>query len=132
MKAGIRIALTLALALAAIAGATAQAGASGEAGQVATKSKCQLTLQTARSTYASYITKLSVRNTSCSKGLKVVRAYHECRKAHGGRDGHCKSKVDGYKCDEGKREGVPHVQYDARVVCKKGAKKVTHSYTMNL
>ena len=34
--------------------------------------------------------------------------------------------------EEGKREGVPGVQYSARVACKSGSKKIVSEYTMNL
>jgi hypothetical protein len=61
-----------------------------------------------------------------------VRAFHDCRKANGGRDGRCKSRVNGYSCDEGQRTGVQGVRYNATVVCKDGSKKVTHVYDMSL
>jgi hypothetical protein len=77
---------------------------------------------------ASYVTSLKVRNTSCRKGEKVVKAFHSCRKNNGGSDGRCNSAVEGFKCDEGKRESTP-AQYNAKVVCTKGGKKVVHTYT---
>ena len=45
----------------------------------------------------------------------MIAAYHACRRDNGGADGRCKKKVKGYKCEEGKREGVPGVQYSAKV-----------------
>jgi hypothetical protein len=134
MKAGIRVtgvAAVCALAFAAFAG-PAGAGASTQP-QAAKRADCSpTTVQQATSTYATYIQKLTVRKTSCRKGWKVVRAFHECRKENGGRDGRCKSRVKRYKCNEGKRDGVSGVRYRAKVVCKKGAKVVKHQYDMTL
>ena len=45
----------------------------------------------------------------------MIAAYHKCRRDNGGADGRCKKKVKGYKCKEGEREGVPGVQYSAKV-----------------
>lgn len=133
MKAGIKAALPLALTALAITVAAAPAGADdGTTAKVAEKGKCTLTLSEARGLGASYVTTLKTKGTGCSDGKKVVEAFHKCRKKNGGADGRCKSKVKGYKCDEGKRTGVPGVQYSSRVACKNGSKKVVHEYTMNL
>lgn len=80
---------------------------------------------------ASYVTSLKVKNTGCGEGKKVVKAFNECRRKNGGANGKCKSRVKGYKCNEGKRSGVPGVQYNATVKCKDGGKKVIFSYTQN-
>ena len=79
---------------------------------------------------ASYVTSLNVKNTSCGKGKKVVKAFNKCRHHHGGANGKCKSKVKGYNCNEGKRSGSP-AQYYAKVKCKNGGKKVVFEYTQN-
>ena len=79
----------------------------------------------------SYVTSLNVKNTSCGKGKKVVKAFNKCRHKNGGANGKCKSKVKGFKCNEGKRSGVPGVQYNAKVNCKNGGKKVVFTYTQN-
>ena len=131
MKAGLKTtsALGLSALVLAIGGGTATAGADTSAKRADCGPNTQ---QEGLSTYASYIQDLKVRNTTCGKGWKVVKAFHECRKANGGRDGRCKSRVEGYGCDEGKRDGVKGVSYRAKVVCKKGAKKVIHQYQMNL
>jgi hypothetical protein len=133
MKAGTRISIAAALAALAIGAATGPASAERAAGgEAAQKASCKITLSLARSTYATYVQSLSVKNTSCGKGWKVVRAFHECRKENGGRDGRCKSRVKGYKCDEGKRTGVPGVRYTAKVSCSDGSKRVNHQYDMSL
>ena len=132
MKAGIKSAIGV-TAIALMAGAiTAPAQASADGGDAAKRGKCKNTREFAQGTYASYITTYKADGTSCADAREVIAAYHDCRKANGGRDGRCKSKVKGYKCEEGKREGVQGVQYSARVVCKNGSKKIVHSYTMNL
>ena len=134
MKAGIRTTLALGLSALVIGGGTAAAGAdTDEATKVTSKASCSLTLAQARSTFATYLQPpIKTRGVSCGKALKVIKAFHECRKDNGGKDGRCKSRVDGYKCDEGKRTGVPGVRYEANVVCKKGSKKIKHLYQMSL
>ncbi len=81
---------------------------------------------------ASYVTSLTVRHVSCSKGKRITRAYHRCRKAHGGAGGHCPIRVQKFRCREGKRLAVPGVQYNATVNCKRGKKRVTSTYTQNI
>jgi hypothetical protein len=81
---------------------------------------------------ASYVTSLRVRNTTCAKGKKVTRAYHRCRRAHGGANGRCPNRVLRFRCREGDREGVPGVQYNARVVCRRGARRIVSTYTQNV
>ena len=132
MKAGLKAVLAGTLAVAAIGAIAAPAGASGATTKVSSKSKCELTLSEARNLGASYVTTLKTKNTSCGDGKKVIAAFHGCRRDNGGADGRCKKKVKGYKCNEGSREGVPGVQYSAKVTCKSGSKKIVSEYTMNL
>ena len=83
---------------------------------------------------ASYVTSLKVQGVGCTKAEKVIRAYHQCRKANGGPAGSCGSAVIGFKCKDGKRVGVPDVQYNATAKCRKlsnDAKRVKSSYTQN-
>ena len=100
-------------------------GASAGDPQVHAARKCNISGQE-RSFGTTYVTSLSVRNTSCGKGKAVVRAFHACRK---GPRGHCHHRVKGYKCSE-KRSGIA-VQFNSRVTCKKGGKRVKHTYTQN-
>lgn len=80
---------------------------------------------------ASYVTSLKVEGVSCAKGESVIKAYHACRKDKGG--GVCASPGGGYSCKEGKRTGVPDVQYSATVKCRKGdSKRVKSRYTENI
>jgi hypothetical protein len=83
---------------------------------------------------ASYVTSLKVQGVSCTKGEKVIRAYHQCRHQNGGAAGTCGATVVGFKCKEGKRTGVPNVQYNATAKCHKvsnPSKRVKSRYTQN-
>lgn len=125
MKAGTKIGLALlcALTLAAIGSAPASAASTP-------KRSCDLTFEEGQHLGASYVDPFKVKNTSCAKGEKVIKAFNKCRKQNGGADGRCKSRVEGYSCDEGKRTSAPS-QYFADVVCKNGDKKVKFHYTQN-
>jgi hypothetical protein len=76
---------------------------------------------------ATYVTLLKVRGVSCSKGKRVVKAFNGCRRAHGGADGRCTSRVLGFSCKE-RRSGIDS-QYDAKVTCKAGTRSVIFNYT---
>jgi hypothetical protein len=83
---------------------------------------------------ASYVTSLKVQGTSCAKGEKVITAYHQCRHQSGGAAGTCSSTVLGFKCKDGRRTGVPNVQYNATAKCHKAsnsAKRIKSAYTQN-
>jgi hypothetical protein len=83
---------------------------------------------------ASYVTSLKVQGVSCAKGAKVIRAYHQCRHQRGGPAGTCGATVLGFKCKDGKRTGVPNVQYNATAKCHKvsnASKRVKSRYTQN-
>jgi len=83
---------------------------------------------------ASYVTSLKVQGVSCAKGEKVISAYHRCRHQSGGPAGNCSNTVLGFSCKDGKRSGVPNVQYNATAKCHKvsnSAKRIKSSYTQN-
>jgi hypothetical protein len=103
-------------------------GAGAASPQVHAAKSCNISGQQ-RSLGASYVTSLSVRHTSCSNGKAVVRAYQKCRRAHGWK-GKCRHRVKGYSCKRHIQASSP-VQYDAKVVCRNGGKRVTHTYTQN-
>jgi hypothetical protein len=71
-----------------------------------------------------YVIKINVSGASCAKGKSVVRAFHACRP---GKSGHC-SRAAGYRCSERRFNKSPQ-SYDSDVTCKRGAKRVTHTYT---
>jgi hypothetical protein len=76
-----------------------------------------------------YVTQLKVTNTTCANGKKVVRAFHKCRKAHGGVKGRCPNRVLGYRCTETRTSGP--AQFSSEVLCKYGTRRVKHFYTQN-
>lgn len=129
MRASIRLGLALCALLGAGALVAGQAGAGAGEPEAGKRAGCDISGQET-DLGASYVTSLKVKNTSCKKGAKVIKAYHQCRKANGGADGRCRSRVEGYKCEEGDRESTP-AQYSAKVKCKKGEKKVKSTYTQN-
>jgi hypothetical protein len=83
---------------------------------------------------ASYVTSLKVQGVSCAKAEKVIKAYHRCRHQGGGAAGTCGDTLLGFKCKDGKRTGVPNVQYNATAKCHKvsnPSKRVKSRYTQN-
>jgi hypothetical protein len=120
--------ITLLLVAACVLGLLAgPAAAQASAGPQAAASKaCSLAGKT-RSLGPTYTTSLSVRNTTCRRGRRLVKAYYQCRIDNGGRKGRC-GGVLGYSCSERRFNVIP-TQFDARVTCKRGAKRVKHTYT---
>src|SRR5215213_2127994 len=78
---------------------------------------------------AGYFTSLTVRRTSCAIGRKLARAYHRCR-TENGKEGRCERRVKGLGCTE-KRNSIP-TEITARVRCKRGEARVTHTYQQDL
>jgi hypothetical protein len=122
-----RLVLVAASALVLIA--LVAAGGAGASPEVHAAKACHLSTHDQRHLGASYVTSLSVRHTSCSNGKAVVRAYQKCRRAHGWK-GKCGHRVKGYSCSRHIQASSP-VQYDAKVTCRRGGKRVTHTYTQN-
>jgi hypothetical protein len=77
-----------------------------------------------RSYGTTYVTALSVSNTSCRAGKRLVRAFHACRP---GKSGRC-SSVKGYSCSE-RRYNKSRTSYDSNVTCRSGGRTVKHTYT---
>jgi hypothetical protein len=76
---------------------------------------------------ASYVTKLSTRNVSCRNARGLTKRYHRCRFRNGGRKGRCRG-LEGFRCEE-RRYNRIDISFDANVLCKKGSKRVRHTYT---
>lgn len=72
------------------------------------------------------VTSLKVSNVTCGKGIKVVRAFQQCRLANG-TSGRCVKLVKDYACNEQRQNAGP--SFTAKVTCKKGRKTVSHNYT---
>jgi hypothetical protein len=113
---------SLVFAVAALA--FAAAGASPAA---ASYHSCSISGQQTDFPPASYVTSLAVSHTTCHTGKRVVRAFQKCRKASGGRKGHCRHRVLHYRCKE--RRGYGQGQYSSKVVCTRGHRRVRHTYT---
>ena len=77
-----------------------------------------------------YFTSLTVTKVSCKTGKRVVLAYYKCR-IKKGKKARCTDKVLGYSCRELKRTQIP-TEINARVSCKRGARRVVHTYQQNL
>ena len=77
-----------------------------------------------------YFTSLSVKHTTCAKGKKLAVAYYNCRIENGGKDGRCNRRVMRYRCTE-ERNRI-ETELDARVRCRRGERRVTHTYQQNL
>jgi hypothetical protein len=133
MSARTRISFSTGIALLAMGiAAIAAAGASGSGTATASSyHRCNISGQQ-RDLGASYVTSLKVDNTSCRKGKKVVRHFHACRINAGGANGKCHREVVGFSCHEHRFDAVPHVQYNSRVTCVDGGKRVKHTYTQNV
>jgi len=72
-----------------------------------------------------YFTSLTVTNTNCATGDKLIVAYYKCRTRPGKR-GTCHSRVLGYTCHE-KRNSIP-TEFDARVTCTSGNRTIVHTF----
>jgi hypothetical protein len=122
------------LAAAALLGAVlAPSGSASPVAHQASFSPCDISGDQ-QNLGASYVTSLKVQGVSCAKGEKVIRAYHQCRHQNGGPAGNCSAQVLGFKCKDGKRTGVPNVQYNATAKCHKvsnASKRVKSRYTQN-
>ena len=78
-----------------------------------------------RSYGTTYVLSITARNVSCRKARRVVRAFHACRP---GKAGRCKRRVLRFRCREN-RFNSNSTQYDSRVTCRRGGKRVKHTYT---
>ena len=76
-----------------------------------------------------YFTTLHVAHVSCATGRRVTLAHYRCRTKHGIR-GYCHSRVLGYRCVEGHRNVIP-TEFDARVTCTSGSRKVIYTYAQD-
>jgi hypothetical protein len=130
----LRKSLTGALALAGLMVALlAPSGSAAPVAHTASFSPCDITGKQ-QDLGASYVTSLKVQGVSCTKGEKVIKAYHQCRHQNGGPAGTCSDTLLGFKCKDGKRTGVPNVQYNATAKCHKvssASKRVKSRYTQN-
>jgi hypothetical protein len=77
-----------------------------------------------------YFTSLSVKHVSCATGRKLALAYYHCR-TKDGPGGKChRARVMRYRCHE-VRQSIS-TELDGRVTCRRGVRRVVHSYQQNL
>jgi hypothetical protein len=76
-----------------------------------------------------YFTSLAVKGVGCAKGKRLALAYYRCR-TETGKAGRCSRRVKKFSCTE-EREAIA-TEINGRVRCKRGAKRVTHTYQQNL
>ena len=81
-----------------------------------------------------YFRALRVTNVSCASGKKLVYAYYACRMRKGGLKASCSGRtINSLKCTERRNPDLEsEFSFSATVTCKKGSKKVVHSYDQNL
>jgi hypothetical protein len=101
------------LLVAAVVAATAAASSAHSRSSARAAGSCQV--GSGRHDGYSYVTSLSVRRTSCSNGLKLVKHHGHLR---------------GWGCKKKLLDRSP-VQYDARMTCKSGGKQVVWTFTQN-
>jgi hypothetical protein len=129
----VRVIATAIAACALLAGLFAQSGSASPVAHAASFSPCDITGKQ-QDLGASYVTSLKVQGVGCTKAEKVITAYHQCRHQSGGPAGNCSKAVLGFSCKDGKRTGVPNVQYNATAKCRKASdasKRIKSSYTQN-
>ena len=76
-----------------------------------------------------YFTSLEVTRVDCGTGRKLALAYYRCR-TKSGPEGRCRTRVLRYRCSE-RRVRIP-TELNARVTCRRGARKIVHTYQQNL
>jgi hypothetical protein len=117
--------LVLSSLLAALAGAAA--AVSAPASHASSAASCSVAGQE-RKLGPTYVTSLRVTGTSCAGAKRLVKGYYRCRVKHGSKAGRCTARVLRYRCSERRFNVIP-TQYDARVTCRRGARRVVHDYT---
>lgn len=76
-----------------------------------------------------YFTSLKTTDLSCAKGRQVVLAHYDCR-TENGRKGRCGRRVLGFRCREDRFAQIA-TEYNSRVTCRKGGKRVKFTYQQN-
>lgn len=75
-----------------------------------------------------YFTSLKAFNISCSGAKAVMKGHYKCRTRKGGIRGKCR-RFNGWRCSE-KRQAIS-TEYNARVTCRKGGRKVVYTYNQD-
>jgi hypothetical protein len=75
-----------------------------------------------------YLTQLNVSGTSCTTGVKVVKAYHACQLKNGGVKAECHVAVDGFRCAEKRGPAIP-TEFFSTVSCQDRSARVNYKYS---
>jgi hypothetical protein len=130
LKAGIRALLVCALAALVAGAVVAPAGARDGAGEAAEPAKRESCYQGSRDDLsASYVYKISARNLSCDRAVKLVKQYHQCRHDNGGWNGKC-GGFKGFSCSQKKLDSTNTV-LQAKGKCAKGSQKFVNVFSEN-
>ena len=122
--------ITLATCLCALVLGAGMAASAAAAGPTATAARtCDLSLKQQRNAGATYLVQLTVSRLSCRKGLRIEKAYQRCRRDTRGQTT-CKRRVRRFRCAQ-RILASSRTQYDAKVSCKRGRRKVGFIYTQN-
>jgi hypothetical protein len=122
VKAGLMICVAAVIAVIA----AIPAGASAPA-KAPSKSACSLSQNEQNGGLgASYVYSVKARNLDCGRAKKLVKKFHECRHANGGRKGKCPS-VEGYSCNQKKLDSSPNL-LQAKAKCEKGSKVFKNTF----
>jgi hypothetical protein len=116
-----RLAVLIAAAALLAFAAPTSAPASGD-GPTATASKT-CSVNDSRSYGTTYVLAIRARNVGCRKARKRVRAFHACRD---GARGRCPN-LGRWNCHENRTFGTG--SFTSKVRCKRGGKRVKHTYT---
>lgn len=135
MTSSTRPRLLRAVAVSACLAFAGLAGTSSPAFAASTKTCKHQNTKYPQSNPGGYFTSVKVTGVSCSTGARLMVAYYKCRRKNGqGIQGRCKqSKVNGMRCSESRpSSGRTPSEFNAKVTCKSGSKKVVHTYQQNL
>ena len=71
------------------------------------------------------------KSSACKAVRSVALAYYKCRRPKGIKASCNGRTISGLKCTE-KRGLTNELEFNATVTCKKGSKKLVHTYQQNL
>lgn len=109
------------------------AGLVGAQASVAKTTSCKVPAYPGGDGNGYFTGRIKATSVTCVSARKLVRSYYSCRIRAGGKKGTCTRKVvNGLTCTEVRpASGTIPTQFNAQVTCRKGVKKVVHSYQQN-
>jgi hypothetical protein len=120
-----RLAVLLAAASLLVAAAPTSVSASTDRPTATVSASCGV--GDGRGFGTTYVLSIRKRNISCRKAKALIRKFHACRKAGPkGPRGRCRSPGS-WRCRENRTSG--RGSFDSTTRCRKGGKRVRHTYT---